>query len=376
MLGTQSAAYLAASLVGGPLADRLGRRAAIVAGLLVQAAGMGLLALLPSLGGLLLAALVTGLGSGSVGAPAKAGIASLSGQAENSDAFSWRGVAANLGVTLGPLLGGLLVGRPAWLFTASAVLHAAMAGAMAVALPGRASGGGVPPPTALHGTVRPQVAHTPLLRGARQRTTALWKALRPVLADRPYLLFSLLTAIIWALYSQMNLAVPLRVAAVSGGMRAIGLLWTASAVVVIVTQVPLTRWLTPVRPLYRLAAGVCLVGLGLGAFGLAIDLVDTLLAMLVVTLGEMLVMPTVDALVARLAPGRALGTYFGIAAFVYSLGEAGGNALGGALIQRAGGGRAAAWLWLLFAGAGVALGLLTAALAQLPRFRGRPPVTP
>ena len=374
VLSMQSAAYLTASLAGGPLTDRAGRRTTIVLGLLVQAVGMGLLALLPTLGGLLLAALVTGLGSGTVSAPAKAGIAALSRGVQRSDAFSWRGVAANLGITLGPLLGSALVGRPALLFATGAALHGLLAASMGLLLPGRARAGGLPPPAQLHGTVRPQAVRTPLPAGARLRTTALWKALAPAFGDRPYLLFSLLTAAIWALYTQLNLAVPLRVAAVLGGVRAIGLLWTFSAVAVILVQVPLTRRLAPVRPLHRLAAGVALAGVGLGAFGLATGLAALLAAMAIFTLGEMLVMPTVDALVARLAPGWALGTYFGIAAFVYGLGEAGGNGLGGELLQRSGGG-AALWVWMLFAGTGLTLALLTWALGRLPRFRGPAPAT-
>src|SRR4029077_274684 len=51
-------------LPGGRLADRLGRRPVIVAGCLVSAAGMLMLALVPGLGGYLAALAVFGLGSG------------------------------------------------------------------------------------------------------------------------------------------------------------------------------------------------------------------------------------------------------------------------------------------------------------------------
>lgn len=371
LLATQSSAYLLASLAGGPLADRFGRRAAIVAGLVLQAAGLGLLAALPSFGGLLLAAVVTGLGSGTVGAPVKAGIAALSReQGQQSDAFSWRGVAANLGVTLGPLLGGLLVTRPVLLFGAAAAVHVVLAAAMRAAL-AQGPGNEIRPPTQTYGTARPQVVVAPVPPGSGRRTTPLVQALRPVLADRPYLAFSLLSAAVWALYTQLNLAVPLRAAAVLGGVRAIGLLWTFSALLVIAVQVPLMRRLQVIRPLYRLALGIALLGAGLGSFALTAGLSGLLAAVAVFTLGEMLVMPTIDALVARLAPGAALGTYFGIAAFAYGLGEAAGNGLGGVLFQRARGG-AAPWLWLLFAVVGVALALATWGLGRLARFRGRP----
>lgn len=64
--GTYPLLWAAGQIVFGPLSDRLGRRALVLPGMLLQGAGLLLLGLAPSLGPLLVAAVVLGLGTGMV----------------------------------------------------------------------------------------------------------------------------------------------------------------------------------------------------------------------------------------------------------------------------------------------------------------------
>ncbi len=95
-------------LPGGRLADRLGRRPVIVAGCLVAAGGMVMLALVPGLGGYLAALAIFGLGSGllDVGPAAMIGDI-LSGQGGTVVA-SYQ-MAGDIGAVTGPATAGYLV---------------------------------------------------------------------------------------------------------------------------------------------------------------------------------------------------------------------------------------------------------------------------
>lgn len=64
--GTYPLLWAAGQIVFGPLSDRLGRRALVLPGMLLQGVGLVLLGLAPSLGALLVAAVVLGLGTGMV----------------------------------------------------------------------------------------------------------------------------------------------------------------------------------------------------------------------------------------------------------------------------------------------------------------------
>lgn len=64
--GTYPLLWAAGQIVFGPLSDRLGRRALVLPGMLLQGAGLLLLGLATSLGALLVAAVVLGLGTGMV----------------------------------------------------------------------------------------------------------------------------------------------------------------------------------------------------------------------------------------------------------------------------------------------------------------------
>ncbi|HLN62394.1 MAG TPA: hypothetical protein VK464_12655, partial [Symbiobacteriaceae bacterium] len=173
------------------------------------------------------------------------------------------------------------------------------------------------------------------------------------------LAFSGVTALAWALFSQLALAVPLFAQKVLGLEASIGLLWTTSSLAVIAFQVPVTRYVTArMAPATAMAAGVAILGAGLGLVGLARSFTGLLLAVLVFVAGEMLLMPTVDSTVSTMAREGAVGSYFGVASFAWGLGEGLGNLTGGALMQYALGAGRPRLPWPIYTGVGVGLAVL------------------
>jgi MFS family permease len=103
------AALNAATLLpAGRAADRLGRRPVIIAGCLVSAAGMAMLALLPGLWGYLAALAILGVGSGLLDVAPAAMIGDILGGQGGTVVASYQ-MAGDIGTVTGPVTAGFLV---------------------------------------------------------------------------------------------------------------------------------------------------------------------------------------------------------------------------------------------------------------------------
>lgn len=335
VMAAQSLTLLLGSLAGGALADRYGRKLTMLGGLALRTLGVGLLGLVAGLPASLAAAAVAGLGGGLYGPAAKAAIAVLAKGKHQATIFSLRGIAANIGTSGGPLLGTLLVRGPMpVLFGVAAALHAGLG-----------------------------LITWTLLKEEQRLDRQVKTPWRDILTDMPYLAFSLVTVLAWALFAQLNIAVPLFASRVLGLEAQIGLIWTLTSLTVIIFQVGLTRYLAArLHPMLAMAAGAVLLGAGLGMVGLARGFAGVLGAVLIFVVGEMFLLPTADSTVSLMARGGAVGSYFGIASFAWGLGEGLGSLVGGGLMQYALGGGWAGLPWATYAVAGAAIGGLYAGL--------------
>jgi len=333
VLGAGSIAYLSGSLLGGFFADRLGRKTTMVGGLLLRAAALLTLLFMNAFPLLLLLNLVAGLGSGLYMPAAKAGIAAFAEEGSKATIFSYRGIAANIGVTVGPLLGTLLLRFSSLtLFSGAAIVYGGLALAHVFLLEKECKPGvgDCPQPAKIH--------------------------VRDILSDRPFLAFSLVTVFVWALFTQFTLSLPLRAQQIDV-VQNIGLIWTATSVVIILLQSPITRFLSGrLHPLHAMGLGTAVMAVGLGTVALSSQFWHLVGSALLFTLGEMLVMPTSDAVVSDLAKPERVGTYFGIASFAFGAGETIGNIGGGQLMETAVQLGRQNVPWLLFGAIGLVVG--------------------
>lgn len=336
VLAAQSFAVLLGSLVGGALSDRFGRKLTMVVGLGLRTVGVGALGLATGVLGLLAAAAVAGFGGGCYGPAVKAAISAEAAQEDRTTPFAWRGMAANLGMSAGPLLGAVLVRGPLPLFFGvAAVLHAGLGVATWVMLE----------------------AEGPV----QEPRQGGW---REVLSDSPFVAFSLVTILAWGLFSQLGASLPLYAQRALGLEALVGLLWSLSSVAVVFGQVLVSKYLLArMHPLAAMAWGALLLGAGLGLVGLARSFIGLLGAVLVFVAGEMLLLPTADSTVSTMARPAIIGSYFGFASFGWGLGEGVGNLVGGALLQYAFRTGQPGLPWVIYA----LVGLLTAGLYLLLR---------
>ncbi len=344
VLAVQSVLLLVGSTAGGVMSDRIGRKAVMLGGLVLRTAGIAMFAVSGGFWYYVLASAVAGLGGGLYAPAAKAGIAVLATEENKATVFSWRGIAANIGTSTGPLLGALLVRGPLpVLFGTAAAVHAVLGVATWTFLEGEPVG--------------------------EQRTR---EPFGDLMTHLPFMLFALVTGLVWALFTQLSISVPLYASRVLGLEASIGLLFTLTSLTVILLQVPITRYVVArMQTNTAMALGTVLLGAGLGLVGFARTFPALVLAVLVFVVGEMFVIPTSDAAVTAMARPGVLGAYFGIATLAWGLGEAVGNLAGGSLMEYALGAGRPGLPWALYAGAGVVIGGLYLLLGRPHAVPGR-----
>jgi predicted MFS family arabinose efflux permease len=195
-------------------------------------------------------------------------------------------VATNLGTLMGPPLGALLVFVAGWTaFLLGIAALGAVGAALSVAL--------LPPTRAIVEAREPS-------------------SLRMVLRDRPFSLLLLSTLLAFTDYCGFETVLPvLAVSAYGLAPSSWGLLVIISPALVVLAQLRLTRASSRIPPASRLAGATLLMGLPFLAL-LASSNVAVIAGVIVVfVIGEMVWMPTSQAVAAQLAPPHARGTYFG-----------------------------------------------------------------
>jgi MFS family permease len=327
VLACTSFSFQAFSLIGGLLADRYGRRPLIVWGAWMRGLALAGFGAAEGFGSFVALSLLSGAGVGFNAPSTKAAISDLaSTDTEKTSAFSLRGVAANAGMCAAGLITYFLLGgASSYVFYAAGALFAA-AGALArVYLPKRIGVAG-------------KNAARPAVRQARI----------------PFAVFAASLALIWALYAQFALAVPLRASAVLGDPDAVSLIWTFNSLAVILLQTPISRWvLERTHPLSSLGIGVWLLGVGLGSLHWAHSFGMLALCGLLFVAGEMMIMPSSDTAVSKFAGTANGGLLFGLANFVSGMGEGLGNLAGGRLLETD---VLSTVPWAVYAGASLLLG--------------------
>ncbi len=342
------------TVFGGALADRIGPKALIVWGMAIRTISFAGMAWAGSFALLLTLSVLAAIGGALFDAPKNAAIAALTQPAERSRFFSLNGVAGGLGMTVGPLIGALLLPLDfRWVCFGAAAAFALAGVLTALWLPA------------------PHIdAPQPVGRGLALATR-----------DRTFVVFTLLLAGFWFMWVQLSISLPLaaqrwdqpQVVTPFGALTINGVAWiyALNAGMTVALQYPLVRlaerWL---RPFAILVLGVAIMALGLGLIALAGSLGALLACVALFSVGAMLVQPTQQTVTAAMADPQAMGAYFGFGALSLAFGGAAGNYLGGALYDLAGAIGQPALPWLIFcaAGLGVALGLFVLGRAQ-PRTR-------
>ncbi|WP_443034266.1 MDR family MFS transporter [Streptomyces sp. BE147] len=319
VLGLRTFSQQGLFVVGGALTDRYGPRPVVLAGCVLRIAGFGWLAFAGSTATVIAAVLLIGFAAALFSPAVESETAREAVRHEaatgvpRAQVLAVFSAAGQAGAFLGPLLGSLL------LLLGGGFRAACLAGALVFV-------------AVLAGHARLMPRRARVTRTAEPRRT--WWA---VLGHRPFAVLCLAYSSYLVAYNQLYLSLPAEVERATGSQAALGWLFALSSLLVVAAQLPLTRWSAHrIAPRTALVAGLVTVAAGFAAVPLAPGGPGGLLpgAVLVVllTLGQMLLVPAARGLVPDLVDDRRLGLATGALSSVSGLAVLGGSAATGALL--------------------------------------------
>ncbi|GGS78335.1 MFS transporter [Streptomyces violaceus] len=347
VLGLRTFSQQGLFVVGGWLVDRFGVRPVVLAGCVLRIAGFAWLAYAEASWAVIGAVLVIGFAAALFSPAVESEVARQAvvweeeGRGSRTRLLALFSVAGQAGAFVGPLLGGLLL--------AVDFRTACLAGAAVFVLV-----------LAGHLWLMPQ--HIPGRARTRERGGA-----RVLLRNRRFLALCGAYGSYLLAYNQLYLALPDEVRRAAGSQAPLSWLFALSSVLVVFTQLPVTRWAGDRLDLRRsMTAGLLLIAAGFAVVAAArpagwtgvTGLLPAAGFVVLLTVGQMLVVPAARAWVPDLAEEGRIGLYMGALSSVSGLIVLAGSAATGSLLDL---GLPAAVPWLVLA----AVPALTVAL--LPR---------
>lgn len=307
-----SAAGLVATSIAGPAVDRFGRKIAMALSLAGNSAvylAMAAAHTLPTWA-ILMAALGVIWPLYRVGADAM--VADMIEPERRPAAYALLRVVANLGIAVGPMIGGFL-STVSYLYAFGGGATANFIFLLLVLL-----------------AVRETLPQRP-----PERAAADDGGYGPVLRDLPFLAFCAIYVIatmpssimmtLLAVYAKENFGVP---------ESQYGFIMATNALMVVLFQYAVTRRSEGYPPLRVLTLGALLYAAGVGSVAFGRSFPAFVLSMAILTAGELLLVPTATALAANLAPAEMRGRYMGLFGMTWGIGFGIAPVIGGLLSDR------------------------------------------
>ncbi|MEO8379655.1 MAG: MFS transporter [Acidobacteriota bacterium] len=295
--------HLVASMLGGHLADRIGRRYTIALSMFLSTAAMLALSQARALPFILALAFCAGMTAELYRPAATALLGDLVPPEQRVAAFGMYRFAINLGFAVGPATAGFLANKSfLYVFIGDALTSFLFGIVALLALP--------------HG-------NRSLSRDERPR-----EALRFALRDRAFLYILAATLCLSWIEFQLHSTLPLHIGHLGYTPRTYGNLISINGMIIVVFELAITAWTQrlPQQPL--IAIGYALSGIGFALTGLATGVPMLALTVVIWTLAEMIYAPVAGAYVTTLAPERFRGRYMGMWHSMFSVGMVLGPAMG------------------------------------------------
>lgn len=294
---------LVASLLGGHLADHIGRRQTILLSMFSGAATMMLLSQAGALPLVVALTALAGLTNEFYRPASTALLADIVQPGQRITAFAALRVSFNAGFAFGPATAGFLAAYGYfWLFAGDAATSALFGLVVLFAMP--------------------HVAYN-------RQNNASWKeALRVLRRDHKLHQLLLANFAIALIFFQLASTFGLYITHLGFSAATYGAIVSLNGALIVIFELPLTR-ITRRFPRRRvLAAGYICCASGYALNALTQSVAGMAVCMLVLTLGEMIAMPTAQAYLADLAPQHMRGRYMGVSGLTWALALITGPALG------------------------------------------------
>jgi MFS family permease len=299
------------AFVAGPLTDRLGRKWSMVVSLLVNGLVYLGLSQADSLPSFAILYALSGAFNPIYRVGADAMMADLVPAEKRPDAYAILRISNNIGVALGPAVGGFIAAKS---YTTAFILAAAgmILYSLLIAFLAKET--------------------MPARDGPRESLAVTMGGYRRVLSDRGYLSFlgaftlnQVCAVIMWLLlgvHAKNNFGIL---------ENRYGLIPMTNALMVILFQFPVTQQTKRFPPFPVLAFGALFYAAGVGGVALVGGFWGFWSCMVVMTIGELIMTPTATTLVANLAPADMRGRYMSLYGLTWGVAAGVGPLLGGVL---------------------------------------------
>jgi len=305
-----AAAGLATTTVAGPAVDRFGRKGVMVLSLAANGATLLAMSMADTLQLWVILMAINGALSPLFRVGSNSMVADLVEPGRRASAYALLRTSNNLGVAIGPSVGGFVTAAS----YALAFYIAAGANAIFTLL------------------VLFLVAETVPQKQAAADQSPTEGGYGQVLRDRPFLAFCgvytlagmahVMMMVLLPVYAKENFGVP---------ESQYGFIMATNAAMVVLFQYAITRITERYHHLPVLAIGSLFLALGTGSVALGWNFLTFLASMVILTIGEMIVIPTSTALTANLAPPTMRGRYMSVYSLTWGIGFGIGPVIGGFL---------------------------------------------
>ncbi|MBO1413935.1 MFS transporter [Streptomyces sp. FH025] len=337
-----------AALGAGVLADRIGRRPTLVAAQLGTALFTAVLGFANGQVAIAVVAFLVGLCNNATRPPTSAIIADIVPAEDRVRAYSLNYWAINIGFGLSATVAGLIATHGyLTLFLLDALTTLVCAVVIFIRIP----------------ETKPQTTPGEVTGAAEPRIGLL-----SVFRDAPFMAVVGLNLLLALIFQQGSTTLAVDMGASGITSTQYGLVIGLNGLLIVVLQIPITRWMEGRSRTGLLIASCLFAGWGFGLAALAGSSAWLFaLSVAVWTVGEILNAPTMMGLVAELSPTHARGRYQGVYSLSWSLASFVGPAVGGLLLDHSGPGV----LWLVCGLCGTVAALGHVGLARRTGGAGR-----
>ncbi|HEX6268805.1 MAG TPA: MFS transporter [Anaerolineales bacterium] len=316
LLGMSSLFGLMGSIVGGAITDRFGRRRLILFGLTFSALSSLSFGLASEVTTLYFLIIIVGLLS-RVAAPAyDAMLADILPEAKRQEGFGIMRIAFNYAWILGTALGGFIAARSFLaLFIMDAILSIVAAAILYRFLP----------------ETKP-MSHTEVSKDESFLNTVMGYQI--VLRDLAFMSFLITGMIVLIVYQQQYSSLPVYLRDVHDiDSKSYGMMLSISGLEVVIFQFWISRTIRKYAPILMMMLGALFLTVGFGMMAFIGEVALFLVAVVVITVGEMIFFPTGQVLAANFAREDMRGRYMAVYGFAWAIPATIGPAAAGLILD-------------------------------------------
>jgi MFS family permease len=315
LLTVQSGATLVSTFFAGPFADRFGRRGVMLIGMFVNSLVYIGMILASNLQSWILLMALAGAFNPIYRVGSDAVVADIIPPERRPNAYALLRMIINLGITIGPAVGGFIA-AVSYSYVFGIAAFASFLFAMLILLK------------------VPETMPT-IDKSSRDRQSANSRGYGQVLRDKAFISFCGIYTLAGMAYIMYMVLLPVYAKENYGVVESqYGFIMATNAAMVVLFQYFVTNITQRYSRLMVLATGALFCAIGVGSVALGQGFAGFLISMVILTIGEMIMMPTSTALTADLAPADMRGRYMSLYGLTFGIGVGIGPVIGGVLNDR------------------------------------------